>query len=120
MDVSQAPCSEGFRLKSILLSFIALLIWQDRAEAHPVAFQGAVGVMTWNQSFLTDDWITYSFRPDMAVAGRHMRFDMPEGRFQYYAPQFDYLVKRWNESDSQANIYLLAVSNPMSKAVSIS
>jgi hypothetical protein len=23
----------------------------------------------------------------------------------FYAPQFDYLVKRWNESDSQANIY---------------
>jgi hypothetical protein len=52
-----------------------------------------------------DDWITYSFRSDMAIAARHMRFDMPEGRTHFYAPQFDYLVKRWNNPDSQANIY---------------
>lgn len=61
--------------------------------------------MTWNQPFMTDDWITYSFRPDMAVAARHMRFETPDGRMQFYAPQFDYLVKRWNERESQANIY---------------
>lgn len=81
------------------------LLFQFSAKAHPVAYEGAVGIMTWNQSFMTDDWVTYSFRPDAAVAARHMRFDMPEGRMQFYAPQFDYLVKRWNESDFQANIY---------------
>jgi hypothetical protein len=74
--------------------------------AHPVAFKDAIGVMTWNQSFMTDDWVTWSFRPDAALAFRHMRFDMPEGRMQFYAPQFDYLVKRWNESDLQANVYV--------------
>ncbi len=74
-------------------------------HAHLVAFQGAVGVMTWNQSFLTDDWITYSFRPDAAFVARIMRFDTPTGRVQFFAPQFDYLLKRWNESNYQANIY---------------
>jgi hypothetical protein len=34
-----------------------------------------------------------------------MRFDMPEARAQFYAPQLDYLVKRWNNADSQANFY---------------
>jgi len=81
--------------------------------AHPVAFKGAVGVMTWSQSFMTDDWVTYSFRPDAAVAARHMRFDMPEGRMQFYAPQLDYLVKRWNESDSQVNIYVYGAYGTM-------
>jgi hypothetical protein len=75
------------------------------AHAHPVPYAGAIGVMTWNQPFMSDDWITYSFRPDAAIAARHMRFDMPEGRTNFYAPQLDYLVKRWNNPDSQANIY---------------
>ncbi len=61
--------------------------------------------MTWNQAFMTDDWITYSFQPDQAIAARHMRFEVPEGRMQFYAPQFDYLVQRWNQRESQANIY---------------
>lgn len=90
-------------MRSGILAFF--LLWQHSALAHPVAYQGAVGVMTWNQAFMSDDWITYSFRPDAAIAARHMRFDLPEGRMQFYAPQFDYLVKRLNGSDFQANIY---------------
>ncbi len=73
--------------------------------AHPVAYEGATGVMIWNQSFMSDSWLTYSFRRDAAVAARIMRFDTSDGRLQFFAPQFDYLVKRWNESDYQANIY---------------
>ncbi|MBY0383554.1 hypothetical protein K2X05_00210 [bacterium] len=76
------------------------------AFAHPVSFKDATAVMTWNQSFMTDNWITYSFHPKMAVAARTMRLEMPEGRMDYYAPQFDFLVKRWNETNSQANIYI--------------
>ncbi len=91
-------------MKSAACACIGFLL-ATAAHAHPVPYQGAVGVMTWNQPFMSDDWITYSFRPDMAFAARHMRFDMPEGRSQYYAPQLDYLVKRWNLPDAQANIY---------------
>lgn len=90
---------------SIFITFV-LTLFSLKAFAHPVAYKDAVGVMTWNQSYLTDDWVTYSFRPDSAVAARFMRFDMPEGRAEYYAPQLDYLVQRWNETDSQANIYV--------------
>lgn len=87
-------------------AFLFLLIFGPSAFGHPVAYKDAIGVMTWNQSFMTDDWITWSFRSDAALAFRHMRFDMPEGRMQFYAPQFDFLLKRWNETDLQANIYL--------------
>ena len=73
-------------MKTLILVFVALLA--PLAEAHPVAYQDAIGVMTWNQPFMTDDWITYSFQSDAAIAARYMRFDMPEGRTQFYAPQF--------------------------------
>lgn len=88
------------------LVFALLLMFSGVvAEAHPVSYKGAVGVMTWNQPFLSDHWITYSFRPDMAIAARAMRMDMPEGEFETYIPQLDYLVKRWNGKEYQANIY---------------
>jgi hypothetical protein len=102
---TEKPNLESVDMRFLFSVLIPFALWQSNAQAHPVSFKHAVGVMTWNQSFMTDDWITYSFRPDAAGAFRHMRFDMPEGRAQFYAPQFDYLVKRWNEADSQANIY---------------
>lgn len=77
------------------------------AQAHPVSYKGATGVMTWNQPFMSDHWITYSFRPDMAIAGRFMRMIMQDGKeLKYSGLQLDYLAKRWNGEDSQANIYL--------------
>jgi hypothetical protein len=65
--------------------------------------------MTWNQPFMSDNWLTYSFRSDMAVAARTMRFDMKDGGdYRVYLPQFDYLVYRRNETDYQANLYAYA------------
>ena len=89
-----------------LLSLTFLLLLASQALAHPVSYQGATGVMTWNQPFMTDSWITYSFRPDTAIAGRFMRMEMPEGQLKYSGLQLDYLVKRWNGDDHQANIYV--------------
>ena len=74
-------------------------------EAHPVSYKGALGVMTWSQPWLSDYWVTYSFEPNLAIAARIMRMDMNEGKLKVYLPQADYLVKRWNEKNFQANIY---------------
>lgn len=90
--------------RQILILFV-LITSPVVAFCHPVSYQHALGVMTWNQPFMGDTWITYSFRPDAAVAARIMRFETPEGKMQYLAPQFDYLAKRWNETDYQANLY---------------
>ena len=90
------------KIVSIILSILTCL----SATAHPVAYQGATGVMTWNQSFLSDYWVTYSFRSDAAIAARAMRMQMDGGKQYLVAfPQLDYLVKRWNSPDYQANIY---------------
>lgn len=86
---------------SVLISFLSF-----SAFAHPVAYKGATGVMTWNQPFMSDHWITYSFRSDMVIAGRFMRMEMQDGRLNYSGLQLDYLLKRWNSIDSQSNIYV--------------
>lgn len=88
-----------------LLILIASLVTQA-AYSHPVPYKGAVGVMTWNQPFMSDNWLTYSFRHDMAIAGRFMRMEMPEGDFRYNGLQYDYLLFRDNGTDHQTNIYL--------------
>ena len=99
-------------MKALILA-IGLLGAAPSALAHPVPYQGAVGVMTWNQPLLSDDWITYSFRHDAAIAARHMRIDMPDGRMHFYAPQLNYLVKRWNLPDAQANFYVYGAYGAM-------
>ena len=78
------------------------------ALAHPVAYQGATGVMTWNQSFMSDSWVTYSFSPNFAAAARFMRMEMPEGRLRYAGAQLDSLLFRKNGDDSQTNLYAYA------------
>lgn len=90
-----------------LITLIVLGTIAKTANAHPVAYQGATGVMTWNQPFMSDHWITYSFQPDQAIAGRFMRMIMKDGEeLNYSGLQYDYLVKRWNGDDHQANIYV--------------
>jgi hypothetical protein len=89
-----------------LITVILIGAGGSTSFAHPVAYKGATGVMTWNQPFMSDHWITYSFRPDMAIAGRFMRMEMNDGELRYSGLQLDYLVKRWNGDDHQANIYV--------------
>lgn len=91
-----------------VIALVTCLCVSLELYAHPVTYQDAIGIMTWNQPYMSDDWITYSFRSDAAIAARAMRLEVPEGQLQFFAPQFDYLVKRWNESDFQANIYAYA------------
>ncbi len=83
-----------------------LLFTTTIATAHPVSYKGAIGVMAWNQPFMSDYWTTFSFRSDMAVAARAMRMEMPDGRLNYTGAQLDYLLYRKNETEYQANIYL--------------
>lgn len=93
------------KMRHALLVLILLVNLGNTASAHPVPYKGALGVMTWNQPFLSDEWITYSFRPDAAIAARHMRMETAEGRSDFFAPQLNFLVKRWNLPAAQANIY---------------
>lgn len=87
--------------------FASLLLMASAARAHPVPFKGAVSVMSWNQPYFNDTMMSYSFARKAAVAGTYMRMDMSDGEMKVVAPQINLLAKRWNESTSQANIYLM-------------
>ncbi len=96
-------------LRITVVFLISLVIpFGSICYAHPVPYKGAVGAMTWNQSFMSDNWLTYSFRSNMAAAGRFMRMVMPDGEFRYNGAQLDYLAYRSNGVGHQANLYLYA------------
>jgi hypothetical protein len=81
--------------------------WASSTWAHPVPYRYAIGVMSWNQPFMSETWVTYTFLPDMAIAARMNRFVMQNGMVaNFYSPQLDYLVKRWNGDNYQGNIYV--------------
>lgn len=61
--------------------------------------------MIWNQPFLNDTLLTYSFARQAAIAARFQRMERPQGEMYAMLPQFDVLFHRWNMDDAQANIY---------------
>ncbi|MBY0385899.1 hypothetical protein K2X05_12140 [bacterium] len=49
---------------------LTIVLSYSVAFAHPVAFKNSTAVMTWNQSFMTDNWISYSFQSNMALTAQ--------------------------------------------------
>ena len=88
-----------------VFSAIGTLFIAGYANAHPVTYQGAFGVMSWNSSMMSDHWLSYTLTPRFAVAARYFGLRGGTNR-EFYFPQFNFLLKRWNEADSQANLYL--------------
>lgn len=91
-------------MKFFVLLFLSL--FTSSAWAHPVSYKDGFAVMTWNQPDLTDVWAVYTLHPKVAIAARYMRMRQDKGDSQAYLPQLNLLLKRWSETDSQANIYV--------------
>ncbi len=72
--------------------------------AHPVSYKDAVGIMSYNTSKMNEILLTYSLNPKFAVATTYLR----DSESEFYIPRINFLLKRWNNDDSQANIYLSA------------
>lgn len=92
--------------KFLAVSCLFLSIMGSKAQAHPVAFAGSYSIMTWNSKEMSDWMFTHSFTSNFSLAARYLRLDTKDGERTFYVPQVNYLLKRWNELDSQANIYL--------------
>lgn len=87
------------KLASLFLSFIA---FSSVAVAHPVSYKEAVGLMSYNTPQMNGILLTYSLTPHFAVAATYLR----DSKSEFYIPRANFLLKRWNNDDSQANIYL--------------
>lgn len=92
--------------KFLAVSCLFLSIMGTKAEAHPVAFAGSYSIMTWNSKEMNDWMFTHSFTSNFSLTARYLRLDTKDGERTFYVPQASFLLKRWNELDSQANIYL--------------
>lgn len=93
--------------KNRILIQVALLlsVATTIADAMPVAFQGALGVMSYNQPDFTDWQVSYSVTNRIGLGVDGIRDAM--GVEQYYAiPRANFLLHRWNGSDFQANVYV--------------
>lgn len=72
--------------------------------AHPVSYKDAIGIMSYNNSKMNEILLTYSLNPKFAVAATYLR----DSESEFYIPRINFLLKRWNNDDSQGNIYFSA------------
>lgn len=73
------------------------------AGAHPVSFAGAWGVLSYNDSKENELTLNYSFKSYLSAATSFFKF---EDVIEATIPRATVLAKRWNNEDSQGNIYL--------------
>lgn len=80
---------------------VFLLVFATKAHAHPVAYKDAVGVMSYNSQQSNELLLTYSLTPRFAASLSYLR----EAKSEFYIPRANFLVQRWNNEDSQGNVY---------------
>jgi hypothetical protein len=87
--------------------FTCLVLLQSQTFAHPVAFAGATSFMTNNMPGLTENTLVYSPTYDFGLGLKHVEQGASgEPKERWTNVHLGYLVKRWNELDSQGNFYL--------------
>lgn len=83
---------------------LIMILASINSLAHPVSYKDAIGIMSYNNSKMNEVLLTYSLTPKFAVATSYLR----DSQSEFYIPRANFLLKRWNNDDSQGNIYLSA------------
>lgn len=89
-----------------LLAIVAILSIAGLAQAHPVSYKKGVGIMSYNNGEMNEVLLTYSFTHRFAAATTFLN----DGDSEFLIPRANFLLKRWNNDDSQGNIYFSAGS----------
>jgi hypothetical protein len=85
--------------------FTALFLFCGlQAQAHPVAYKDSFGVMSYNSQEANELLVTYSLTARTAAAFTTLR----EAKSEFYIPRANFLLQRWNNEDSQGNLYFSA------------
>jgi hypothetical protein len=96
------------KLLKPLFYILALTLVSSSAGAMSVSYQGSLGLMAWTEPSMTQYVINYSVTPWFAPAFEYFGLRGGTGNREYYFPQVGFLLKRWNNLESQANIYVNA------------
>ncbi len=91
-------------MKYLLIPTI-IFCWIARAEANPVSFKDGWGIMPAYGRDWAEVQFNYSLTNRSAIGVSDYFRDAKDSRSNFVVGQFNYLVKRWNELESQANIY---------------
>jgi len=89
----------------------AMAAFAAPAAARPVSYPGGVTVIVENDDDMNSVLVHYTPRRDYAIGLRVEHIDALDAVL--VGPQLNYLVKRWNGADSQANVYLFAAAGPV-------
>lgn len=90
-------------MKIKAVSFLtSYLLATSFSMAHPVSYKEAVGLMSYNSPQMNEILLTYSLTSNFALAATYLR----DSKSEFYIPRANFLLKRWNNDDSQANVYL--------------
>ena len=89
-----------------------LFLFCSELYAHPVSYQGSLGMMGYFSKEMTDIEMNYSAKHWLAFSGRILRITPDTDRPDVTVGGLNLLLKRWNASGFQANIYTqLAAGN---------
>lgn len=87
-------------MRNIITLLFMLLNFE--VMAHPVSYKEAIGIMSYNSSKMNEILLTYSLNYNLALGTTYIR----ESNSEFYIPRINFLVNRWNNDDSQGNVYL--------------
>ncbi|WP_374028773.1 hypothetical protein [Bdellovibrio bacteriovorus] len=92
-------------MRKTYFAILALIFFSaEFSVAHPVSFQGATSLMSYNKENENELMLTYSVKNYLAAGLTYYKVEDVE----YTVPRLNFLAKRWNNEDSQGNIYLSA------------
>lgn len=94
-------------MKKFLLAFSVVVLAQQ-AWANPVSFKDGWGIMPAYQRGWADLQVNYSFTNRYSAGFSNYYREGEDSNANFTLGQFNYLIKRWNELDSQANVYASA------------
>lgn len=99
----------GLSRRNLSYVLLACLLCVATAHAHPVTFQDGSALFVKYQPKLSVTEFNYSYTPRNALGVTHTRFKRRVDETEHYLiPKWNVLYKRWNEPNSQANIYFSA------------
>lgn len=85
---------------------VLIFLIGSNVMAHPVSYKGATGIMSYNSAATNELLLTYSLSSRFALGTTYLR----DSSSEFYIPRVNFLLARWNEENSQANIYVSAGS----------
>jgi len=94
-------------IRTLVLLFVVSTAIAPIAHANPISFKDGYGIMSSYSEDRFDTELNYSLTNRHAVGISTINlFNNEEGSAHFQFAQFNYLIKRWNELESQANIYI--------------